>query len=364
MQAVHLTARRFRNLADQDLELPPGGAVLLGPNGHGKTSLLEALYYPVLFRSFRGALDADVCRWDGPGFQVSLNAVGGPARTFEAGFQRTGRRKRIAVDGVDIPRLADAVGRWLAVAFRPTDLQLVQGPAAGRRQYLDLVLALADPAYLRALLRYRAVLAQRNAALRSGRADLVTAFDGGLAGPGARVVRARLAWVESTADRYRAESDALGEPGPATLSYRGNVELADEAAWPRTMREAAGRDLARGMTTVGPQRDDLALSLDGRDLREFGSTGQQRTAAVALKLCELATLAAARGTEPVLLLDDVFAELDRERQARLASRLGVPGTRQVFLTAPRRDELPPALDLETFEVTDGSLHARARSAAA
>jgi DNA replication and repair protein RecF len=363
MQAVHLTARRFRNLADQDLELPPDGAVFLGPNGQGKTNLLEALYYPVLFRSFRGAVDVDVCRWDGPGFHMSL-AAGGPARTFEASFQRTGRRKRIAVDGVDMPRVADAVGRWLAVAFLPTDLQLVQGPAAGRRQYVDRVLALADPAYLHALLRYRAVLAQRNAALRGGRADLASAFDDGLAGPGARVVRARLAWVDATAARYAAESDALGEPVPADLGYRGNVALAEAEAWPEALRDAAGRDQARGMTTVGPHRDDLALSLNGRSLREFGSAGQQRTAAVALKLCELATLAEARGTEPALLLDDVFAELDRERQERLAGRLGVPGARQVFLTAPRRDELPPALDLEVFEVTDGAARVRARSAAA
>lgn len=364
MRAVHLTARRFRNLADLELELPPAGAVLLGPNGHGKTGLLEALYYPVLFRSFRGATDAEVCHWEAAGFHVSLGAGAAPARTFGLTFERATRRKQVRIDGVEVPRLAGAVGAWLAVAFLPTDLHLVQGPAAGRRQYLDRVLALADPAYLRALLRYRAVLAQRNAALRTGRGDLVAAFDEGLAAPGAFVVRARLDWLRTSGERFAEECEALGEPTSAALAYRGTAELAEEAAWPGLLRRAASRDLARGVTTIGPQRDDLLLRFDGRDLRDVGSTGQQRSAAVALKLCELATLARARGVEPALLLDDVFAELDRDRQRRLAARIGDPAIRQVFVTAPRRDELPPALALEVFEVLHGTARSRTRSAAA
>jgi len=116
------------------------------------------------------------------------------------------------------------------------------------------------------------------------------------------------------------------------------------------------REESRGVTLVGPQRDDLVLGLDGHDLREFGSTGQQRTAAVALKLCELATIAERRGTEPALLLDDVFAELDSTRQAGLAARLR-SSVRQVFVTAPRRDELPEELELPVFEVRDGRVAA-------
>jgi DNA replication and repair protein RecF len=354
MRAVHLLARGFRNLADLDLDLPPGGAAFLGPNGHGKTSVLESLYYPVLYRSFRAATDLDVCRWDGLGFQVTVQAekaAGGGE--YAASFLRDGRKKRIAIDGVETPRLSDAVGCWLAVAFLPTDLHLVQGPAAERRHYLDRVLSLSDPAYLRALLRYRGVVAQRNAALRSGRADLARAFEPGLAEPGAYVVRRRLDWVTATAARFVAECAAMGETMTPTLHYRGNPDLADPGAWAAALEGAAAREAARGMSLIGPQRDDLVLELDGHPLREFGSTGQQRTAAIALKLCELTTLGAMRGTEPVLLLDDVFAELDRDRQEQLAQRLGGPGVRQVFVTAPRRDELPPALALPVFEVRDG-----------
>jgi DNA replication and repair protein RecF len=354
MRAAHLSARGFRNLADFELDLPPGGGALLGPNGHGKTNVLEALYYPVLFRSFRGVTDPDVCRWDGPGFQVTVRAEGpsGPTELV-ASFQRDGRKKRIAVNGVDTPRLTDAVAQWLAVVFLPTDLHLVQGPAAGRRQYLDRVLSLSDVAYLRALLRYRAVVAQRNAALRAGREDMALAFSAGLAEPGAVVVRQRLAWVASAAEQFMAECDALGEPVSVELQYRGNRDLSDVGAWEPALAAAAARERARGMSLVGPQRDDVVLTLEGRPLREVGSTGQQRTAAIALKLCELATIGAAHRTEPALLLDDVFAELDRDRQERLAARLEGPGVRQVFVTAPRRDELPSSLALDRYDVRDG-----------
>lgn len=356
MRAIRLVARGLRNLADLDLDLPDAGGVFLGPNGHGKTSLLEALYYPVLFRSVRGASDTEVTGWHGSGFHVAVTLEGAEAHEVSARFSRATRRRRVWIDGTELTRLSEAVGQWLAVAFLPTDLQLVQGPAAERRGYLDRVLSLADPAYLRALVRYRGALSQRNAALRQGRPDLASVFDVSLAGPGAAVVSARMAWVAETGARFQEESALLGEPASTGLRYRTDESLAEEAAWPAALAAARSREAVRGQTMVGPHRDDLVVTLDDRGLREFGSTGQQRTAAVALKLCELATLAERRGTEPALLLDDVFAELDATRQAGLAARLG-GGRRQVFVTAPRRDELPEVLELPVFEVREGRVSA-------
>ncbi|MEK6598615.1 MAG: DNA replication and repair protein RecF [Gemmatimonadota bacterium] len=356
MRADRIAAGGFRNLVDLDLALPPAGAVLLGPNAHGKTSVLEALYYPVLYRSFRGAADAEVTQWGEPGFQLALGGdIAGRPWDVRVGFVREGRRKRVTVDGLERERLADAVGQWLAVAFLPTDLALLEGPAGERRRYLDRVLALANPGYLRALLRYRAGLSQRNAALRGGRAGVAWAFGTRLAESGAEVIRHRLAWVEAQRDRFEEDCLALGEARPVTLRYRGTAELAEAGAWAELLARAADRELARGMTLVGPHRDDLVIEQEGRVLRDVGSTGQLRTAAVSLKLAELATLREASGREPVLLLDDVFAELDRERQERLSVRLAGPGVRQVFLTAARRDELPEGLALDVFEVRDGAL---------
>ncbi len=354
MRADRIVARGFRNLADLDLALPASGAVFLGPNGHGKTNLLELLYYPVLFRSLRGARDIDVTRHGEAGFELILTLEDGRRpRSLSAGFRCLGKRKRLLLDGARPERLGDAIGHWLAVAFLPTDLRLVQGAAAERRQYLDRVLSLADREYLRALSRYRAALAQRNAALRQHRSDLAGAFDTAIAGPGAVLIRHRLDWTAAHAEPLTETSIALGETAEVTLRYRGDEALTDPARWPDALARAAARDLAHGATTVGPHRHDLELRLGGRSLREVGSTGQQRTAAVALKLLERETLAAASGAEPVLLLDDVFAELDRNRQERLAARLLAGGARQTFITSPREDELPDGFHLETLAVESG-----------
>lgn len=356
MRLERLVIRGFRNLEALDCAVPREGAALLGRNGQGKTNLLEAIYYPVLFRSLRGGADAEVATFGGPGFHVGASVtVDGVPLEIAATYQTAGKRKRIAVDGVDTPRLADAVGRWTAVAFLPGDVALASGPAAERRQYLDRMLSLADRGYLSALTRYRAALAQRNSALRQGRAELVEAFDAPLAATGAVVVAGRLRWLERAEPRFAAELESLGEAGRGALRYHGPAALADAAEWRPALDHARQRDLARGLTTVGPHRDDIVLEVGGRELRAFGSTGQHRSAAIALKLVELDTLAEARGIQPALLLDDVFAELDGERQRRLAARLVQPDVRQVFITAPRPDELPEVVHLPRWTVDAGKV---------
>jgi len=354
MRAASLVVRGFRNLADATLELPPGGIAVLGPNGHGKTNLLEALAYPVLFRSLRGARDRDVAAFGGPGFHVAVRRDDGVeiATTWTA----ADGRKRVTVDGVDHPRITDALGAWLAVTFLPTDLALVQGGAAERRRWLDRMLSLGTRTYLQALLRYRAAIAQRNAALRQGDERSARAFDEAIGGAGAVVVQERLAWVATAEGAWRTELARLGEPLEVTLRYRGDASLADTARWAERLEEVWSRDRHRGQTTVGPHRDDLLLGLAGRPLREFGSTGQQRTAAIGLRLLEHETLAAERGTRPALLVDDIFAELDAARQARLAGRLHEAAV-QLVVTAPRREDLPEALEAPRWHVNAGTIRA-------
>ena len=222
------------------------------------------------------------------------------------------------------------------------------------RDIAALHLVKVDGAY------HRAALAQRNTALRQQRTDLAHAFDPALASAGSTLVRHRQVWTAAHAEPFTAACVALGEVVEVTLRYRGDESLADPAGWTEALTRAAARDAAQGATTVGPHRHDLELRLDGRLLREVGSTGQQRTAAIALKLCERETLAESSGSEPALLLDDVFAELDEQRQGRLAARLLSGRARQTFITSPREDELPEAFHLETLLVDTGRVSGASR----
>ena len=355
MRVRRLVVRGYRNLADLDCEAPARGAAILGANAQGKTNLLEAIYYPVLFRSFRGAPDQQIVGGGG-GFHVELNLEGALAQHISTTY--LGRKKRITVDGEVIDRVTEAAGAWLAVAFLPSDLGLASGPAAERRLYLDRLLSLASRSYLSALGRFRAALAQRNSALRQGHTDVARAFDAPLAESGAELVRTRIGWVAGAAEQFAGEFDCLGEREPARLVYQGSAELGDASSWGWALDVSLPEDLARGMTTIGPHRHDLLLEIGGRRIRDYGSTGQQRSAVVALKLIEISTLRQSRATEPALLLDDVFAELDRERQTRLALRLIGPDERQVFVTSPRADELPPNLELPVWMVEGGKVMSR------
>ena len=350
MQAASLVVRSFRNLADAVLDLPPGGMALIGPNGHGKTNLIEALGYPVLFRSLRGARDRELVRFGGPGFHVGLTRTQGP--TIAATFSNETRRKSVTVDRVEQPTLTAALGQWLAVAFLPTDIALVQGGAGERRRWLDRLLSLADPHYLSGLIRYRNVLAQRNAALRANDLAVARVFEPQLAVAGADIIGRRMRWAEAAGRPWQAELEALGEESAVALRYRTDESLSDAEHWPARLEASRARDLARGQTHVGPHRDDVALTLSGRALRDFGSTGQQRSAAIALRLLEHETIREGRGDDPALLVDDVFAALDGSRQARLASRL-LRGSSQRVVTAPRAAGVPEELQLPRWSVDDG-----------
>jgi DNA replication and repair protein RecF len=342
-----LTVRNFRNLASLDLELPGAGVVIVGDNGQGKTNLLEAIYYLVLFRSLRGAKDGELVRFGEPGFFVGGQATGrsGSQLMVRAGYEVAGRKKRVSLDGAAVSRLGDGVGQVMAVPFSPSDGAIVAGPASGRRRYLDVLLSLSTTGYLGWLGALRAALRQRNAALRRGRSEEAQAFDQPFADAAARVLTARTEWVEGRGERFGALTGALGERGEVRVRYRSRrPPTADSRGQLLDLLAAnLSRDTRRGMTTAGPHRDDLELTLDGRELRVFGSAGQQRTAAIALRLVEAETLREAAGRPLVALYDDVFAELDDDRQARLLHliRETLPG--QAIVTAPREAEVPAAL---------------------
>jgi DNA replication and repair protein RecF len=359
----HIALRDFRNLAAVDVDLPAEGLALVGENGHGKTNFLEAIYYLQILRSFRGARDVDLVRFGAPGFHLAATLGAAAARQIAVGFQRQTRRKKAMVDGGEPLKLADAIGAFPAVIFSPADAELVAGAPAERRRFLDVMLSLTSRQYLSALQRYRAALVRRNAALRevaSGRVDgAVDVWEPALAEAGAILWRTRRAWVRTHADEFAALCSAIGEQGESALRYVTPFDC-DDGDVEQVLLEAFARrrslDVQRGMTHTGPHRDDLELTLIGRDLRTFGSAGQQRTAAIALRLLEAATLRAAAGAEPIVLLDDPFAELDQRRTAHILQLLQGDGRGQTILAVPRATDIPLDLTrLDRWRVQDGQL---------
>ena len=348
--SVHLTALRlthFRNLAPLELEAPPEGAMLEGANGQGKTNLLEAIHLLARFRSFRGTPVADAIAFGADHFRVegSVAREDGDERTVAVAAD--GAARRIALDGRRVTP-AGATGAVLAVLVAPEDLALVVGSPSRRRAYLDGVLSIVSRPYRRALRDYERALRQRNQALRVEAPELVlTTWDEALVTAGVPVVLARARFVARLAERFAAVAGSIAgqaERGDCTLGYRPSVPLAEDAGeepgavgevWHRALRAERPRDRARHWTGVGPHRDEVAIAIDGRSLARFGSTGEQRTAAIALRLLEARVLEEDLGSRPILLLDDVFSELDAERSTRLLARLDDDARRQRFVTTPR-----------------------------
>ncbi|MDF1503910.1 DNA replication and repair protein RecF [Roseisolibacter sp. H3M3-2] len=370
-----LAVRDFRNLQRVELAVPPDGLTVVGENGHGKTNLLESVYYLELLRSVRGARDADLVRFGAPGFHVAAEVdLPGEhrvaSRAVGVGFERAGKRKRVRIDGAEVPRLSDALGALPSVIFSPGDVVLVAGSPSERRRYLDVALALTSRRYLAALQAYRGALVRRNAALRdaarTGRGEeRATVWEPALAEHGAVLWTERRAWVRRHAGAFAALCAAIGERAPMRLRYATALEVDGEdsvegarAALGAALAAKRPLDLRRGLTHAGPHRDDLDLALGGRELRLFGSAGQQRTAAIALRMLEAATLRDHVGSAPLFLLDDPFAELDARRAHAILALLGDAGLGQVLLVVPRASDVPEELTrLPRASIRDGVLDA-------
>lgn len=344
---AELTARDFRNFAELALSVPRAGAVLVGDNGQGKSNLLEAVGYLGTLRSIRNARDRDVVRHGATTAHLRATVAGPAARELSIGIERSSGRKKIVADGVDVARQLDVLGTLTSVSWSPSDVALVAGGPGERRRYLDVMLSLGSRSYIHALRRYRAALERRNATLRAsarhrGAAHAVAAWEPALAESGGALVHARREWVDAHAVEFARVCAAIGERAEASVEYGGDAVAATDpvAALAKSLEQNRAADLVRGATSVGPHRDDLAIQLDGRDARAFGSAGQQRSAAIALRLLEARTLRGNDAGHPVLLLDDPFAELDARRTSCTLEVLADELVGQVLLAVPRAADIP------------------------
>ena len=355
MHLAHLRLRDFRNYARLDADFAPGFHLLLGDNAQGKTNILEAVYLMATLRSFRGVGSAQMIRHGQRGYFVGGNIIGAGDREIKM-FWST-RKRSLSLDGRPVKKLSDYLGALRSVVFCTEDLQLVKGAARARRRFLDLLLTQSNPIYLALLQRYMRAVRARNALLKQRSADeaALDSFSQEMAKLGDEIIGVRRELIPKFSPlarlAYRRISNDAEE---LRIEYRPSVkndfavELAQSRARERTFRA----------TLIGPHRDDLQLLLNEKSAAQFGSEGQKRTLAIALKMAQAEFLGGIHGSAPVLLIDDVMGELDIKRRSGFLPLLeqARKTSGQVFMTATE-ENWPRELgkDLQKWEVISGTL---------
>lgn len=312
----------YRNLSGRVFEPAPGVTVLVGPNAAGKTNTVEALQYLTSGTSFRRPAPAELVAPGAPAARVR-GRIEGDGRVLDVELEATPERRRFLRNGKPC-RAADLQGTLLSVLFCPDDLSLVKGSASRRRAELDGFGAQANAGYRRVLAAYTRAVEQRNRLLKDGCApELLDAWDESVAVGGATLLMHRLNLFARLSGLVAKVYGEVADGESLSCSYAPSVAGASAGMGREELTDlmraqlAAARpdDLRRGQTSVGPHRDDVSFSIDGRDARSFGSQGQQRTVVLAWKLAEVRLCEDLLGERPLLLLDDVMSELDERRRA-------------------------------------------------
>lgn len=398
MHLTHLSLTNFRSFARLDLDVPRRVVLLVGSNAQGKTSILEAVYFLAAFTSFQTHADRQLVNFIAAREPLAVARLVAEYRRGSGRHRLEVRlvlepvgplngqrlRKEILLDGVKRP-LAEVIGHFNAVVFVPQMTRIIEGAPEDRRRYLNLALAQTVPNYARALSEYTQALTQRNALLkalgeRGGDASQLDFWDETIARSGAQLIRARIAAVqeieamargihteltrgsESLRLDYRPAYDPLPRPNgqialrmDTVVDRSGLGEEEIRLGFLDALRRARSEEIARGVTVLGPHRDELRFLANGADLGDYGSRGQVRTALLALKLAEVEWMKAKTGQWPVLLLDEVMAELDLQRRADLLAYL--EKMEQALLTTTDLKLFAPGFveKTETWEVNAGTV---------
>lgn len=356
MRIVSLELNRFRNYKGAELSFEDGVNIFFGNNGEGKTNILEAIYMLSLGRSFRTNKDREM---------IELTAETAYVRAVIESFQKqykieykinTKFKKAIKINGLPIDRISELLGIINVVIFSPEDLSLVKDGPSARRSFVDRELSQLRPRYYILLNDYYKILAQRNNLLKTVAPDpvLLEVYDAQLARFGHEITQYRQDFIHKIGhiaheNHYKISS----RKEELSVAYEKSIDSASEEEYLEILTAAQKYDLQRGITTRGIHRDDLNIKINGIDLRSFGSQGQKRSAAISLKLSEIRLVHEMKGEYPIVLLDDIFSELDKQRQVMLLDSIAHT---QTFVTAAEDIDIP--LKTVKFEVKQGTAEKR------
>ena len=357
--ARSLRLRHFRNYGELDLELTPGFTIIAGPNAQGKTNLLEALYLLATTRLLRGQRDAEAIEDNRA--EATVSAELDPFGTKIGIRLERGVRKRASLNEMNLPRASDLLGRLPCVCISTADMEIVRSDPSARRLFLDLELSALYPAYLRHFSDYKRALEQRNSLLRAAREQVIPAevfepWEDTLATHGSAMRAMRLTYIRELAATAMPRHAELGGGELLALDYEVRDTGEDAITTLAALANGRAGDVARGGTSVGPHRDDLAISVGSRDARTFGSQGQQRTAVLALKFGSMAIAQRVHGAPPLLLLDDILSDLDVMRRTAL-TELVVRHAAQAVLTCTEASAAGHAIldQAQVFSVCAGQV---------
>lgn len=352
MYLKEIQLKNFRNYREQSVSFHEKVNIIAGKNAQGKTNLLESLYIMSLGKSFRTGKDGEMIGFGGDFCRAKSKTVkDGAALEIEIVISKEG--KSVKIDGVKAKKTADLLEHVYMVVFSPEDLKIVKDEPEKRRKFMDRELCQLKPVYFNNLGRYKKILMNRNILLRQGEAnrDLFSVYDEELAEYGAKIILERRNFVKKLSGISRELHGKITN-GKETLrvSYESDMPERDifaelKSEFISRLQKNFKKDLMRRVTGMGPHRDDLRLEIDGVDIRHFGSQGQQRTAALSLKLAEIYLIKEETGEDAILLLDDVLSELDMERQTFLLNRLQ---NVQIFISTAELSETLSANLPESF----------------
>ncbi|MFP6855244.1 MAG: DNA replication and repair protein RecF [Opitutales bacterium] len=353
MRLQSLNLVDFRNVETARLSFSGKRIFFVGENGQGKTNLLEAIGFSSALRSFRTTETRDLIRWDRPRAELLFrfeNQAGIQSETLLA-LDRS-KSKEVSVDGENVTRFGDFIGRFPSIVFCSDDLRLPRGGPGERRKFLDLALASAGVDYLESLRRYHRALRGRNALLRRDAEDAeLSAFEAEMSFAASDLIQSRKDGLISLGQRFSKRYQSIGgEVESSSLRYLPDMKIEGSEEVARSLRDNRSKDRQAKTTQRGPHRDDFTFLLDGRDARKFASEGQQRSMVLALRFGQADFLLDRLGVRPLILADDVLGELDSSRRSNFRSCLDDDS--QVFATGTKllTDDSD---DWEIFQTKDG-----------